>query len=76
MEKLRAYLNDMPSEKQDEFAKACKTTIGSLRTAMSKNSAIGPAIAVAIEKNSGGAVTRQDLRTDWADIWPELVKAA
>jgi DNA-binding transcriptional regulator YdaS (Cro superfamily) len=28
--------------------------------------------AVTIEKLTGGAVTRRDLRTDWRDIWPEL----
>lgn len=31
----------------------------------------------AIERATGGAVTRRDLRPDdWADIWPELVQAA
>ncbi len=29
---------------------------------------------VAIERATGGAVTRKDLRpNDWQDIWPELV---
>lgn len=27
---------------------------------------------VAIEKATGGKVTRKDLRDDWRDIWPEL----
>ena len=32
-----------------------------------------PVRCVAIERATGGAVTRQDLRPDdWADIWPEL----
>lgn len=29
---------------------------------------------VAIENATGGAITRRDLRPDWRDIWPELVK--
>lgn len=29
---------------------------------------------VAIEQATKGAITRRDLRTDWRDIWPELVK--
>ena len=32
-----------------------------------------PAHCVAIERATGGAVTRKDLRPhDWKDIWPEL----
>ena len=27
---------------------------------------------VAIEKATSGQVTRQELRADWQDIWPEL----
>lgn len=30
-----------------------------------------PNNAVAIEKATGGAVTRRDLRPDWREIWPE-----
>ena len=32
--------------------------------------------AVQIETATAGAVTRRDLRADWADIWPELASAA
>ena len=35
-----------------------------------------PALCVAIERETGGAVTRRDLRpADWWLIWPELVTA-
>lgn len=34
--------------------------------------AVSPIRAVAIEKATKGAVTRKDLRSDWASIWPEL----
>lgn len=30
---------------------------------------------VQIEQVTNGAVTRRDLRSDWAAIWPELVEA-
>lgn len=36
----------------------------------------GAAYAVAIERATGGAVSRQELRADFADIWPELAEAA
>lgn len=35
-----------------------------------------PANCVAIERATGGAVTRRDLRDDWHLIWPELLKDA
>lgn len=31
------------------------------------------AYARKLETSTGGAVTRQELRDDWRDIWPELV---
>ncbi len=34
-----------------------------------------PATAVAVERATGGQVTRKDLRPDdWQDIWPELAE--
>jgi DNA-binding transcriptional regulator YdaS (Cro superfamily) len=35
-----------------------------------------PATCVAIEHHTGGDVTRQELRADWRDIWPELAREA
>ena len=38
---------------------------------------VPPRIAVKIEKATGGAVTRKELRKDdWQDYWPELVQAS
>jgi DNA-binding transcriptional regulator YdaS (Cro superfamily) len=34
---------------------------------------VPPARCVQIERITGGAVMRWDLRDDWAEIWPELV---
>ncbi|MDE1714912.1 YdaS family helix-turn-helix protein (plasmid) [Chromobacterium amazonense] len=69
---LRTHLNHMDREEQDAFAKRCGTTIGYLRKALSHGQQIGPAICVRIERESSGAVTRQELRDDWRMIWPEL----
>lgn len=33
---------------------------------------ISPQRCVRIEQITNGAVTRQELRADWRDIWPEL----
>ncbi len=35
---------------------------------------IPPKFCVAIEKATKGEVTRQELRTDWQEIWPELAR--
>ena len=29
---------------------------------------------VSVERLTGGAVRRQDLRADWQEVWPELAK--
>jgi DNA-binding transcriptional regulator YdaS (Cro superfamily) len=34
---------------------------------------VPPARCVQIERVTGGAVMRWDLRDDWAEIWPELI---
>lgn len=33
---------------------------------------MNPADAVRVERVTGGKLTRKQLRTDWADIWPDL----
>lgn len=76
MEKLRDYLNGLSLQEQIAFALACKTTIGSLRTAISKKTLLGEKLCVRIEKHSNGKVTRKMLRKDWKECWPELIKAA
>ncbi|MFA1686540.1 hypothetical protein ACDY99_23910 [Achromobacter dolens] len=35
-----------------------------------------PEYCVGLERASGGAVSRQDMRDDWARIWPELARPA
>ena len=76
MDKLLAYLNSIEEDRRHVLAISCSTAVGYLRKACSVNQKIGPALCVAIERATNGAVTRRDLRpNDWHLIWPELIDA-
>lgn len=76
MNELRIYLNSLSLDEQRLFAAKCRTTIGYLRKALSKNHDLGAALCVLIERASSGAVTRKHLHpSDWTCIWPELAAA-
>lgn len=71
---LIEYLNGRPVNEQAQIARSWGTTIGYIRKACSKGQKIGPALCVAIEKETQGEVSRKDLRPeDWHLIWPELI---
>jgi len=73
MDKLIKYLNSLAKPEQVAFAEACGTSVGYLRKAASSGQLLNIATCVAIERQSGGQVTRMDLRPDdWAANWPEL----
>lgn len=77
MDKLLSYLSSLSKEARLAFATACGTSEGYLRKAASCGQVLGTALCVAIERQSGGFVTRQDLRPyDWRDNWPELAERA
>jgi DNA-binding transcriptional regulator YdaS (Cro superfamily) len=60
---------------REAFAKDCGTTLGHLKNVMYGYKPCGPELAVSIERESGRAVTRRELRPeDWERIWPELSK--
>ncbi len=69
---LKTFWFGMPVEKRKEFALACKTWVGHLTNACYGYTTLNPALCVLVERESGGQVTRQDLRDDWQAIWPEL----
>lgn len=74
--KLREYINTLPPVDRAQFEERVGTTIGYLRKAASIDSMLSPALCVAIERASGGMLTRRDLRpADWIAIWPELAQA-
>jgi DNA-binding transcriptional regulator YdaS (Cro superfamily) len=72
MDKLIKYLNSLSRDEQIRFGLNCGTSIGYLRKAASTGQLISIATCVLIERESGGVVTRKDLRHDWLANWPEL----
>ncbi len=78
MEKLKLYLDALTAPERIAFAKRCGTTIGYFGKNISskKKLLFSPGLCVRIEKESKRVVTRKDLRSDWAEIWPELKDAA
>ena len=69
---LKAYLQSISTEARGEFALRCSTTPGHMTNVAYGYRACGPELAVNIERESAGAVTRRELRDDWPKIWPEL----
>lgn len=68
MDELKNYLNSLPVEQQDQYAKSCGTTLNYLRKAISKgNVKFDGALCRLLDENSGGKVPRTTLRPD---IWP------
>lgn len=73
---LKTYLSPMSAEKRDEFAQRCGTTKGHLQNVMYGTKTLDAKTCVLVEAESAAQVTRQELRTDWHDIWPELATTA
>ena len=74
--KLIDHLKRLAPADRDAFAQRCETSIGHLNNVGYGYRPCGPELCVLIERESGGAVTRRDLRPDdWWRIWPELVTA-
>jgi DNA-binding transcriptional regulator YdaS (Cro superfamily) len=70
---LKSYLSPLSADQREAFAKRCGTTRGHLQN-VAYGKTCAPALATAIELNSGGKVKRKDLRDDWKRIWPELAE--
>jgi hypothetical protein len=64
METLRAYLSTLTPDQQAEYAIRAGTTIGYLRKALSKGQRFDGALARRLDEESGGGVSRHDLRSD------------
>lgn len=76
MDKLKTLIKPMSPEEREAFAARCGTTWPFLRNVMYGQRTAGEKLCVAIERESGRAVTRQDMRDDWLEIWPELAEEA
>lgn len=73
MDKLKEFLAAMSIDQRISFAARCGTTWPHLRNITYGQREPGEKLCVRIEQESGGVVTRSDLRPgDWAAIWPEL----
>lgn len=70
MDKLLAHLNALDPTDQQAFAKRCGTSVGYIRKAVSIGQKFGESLAIAIERETAGAVTCEELRpdVDWAFI--------
>jgi hypothetical protein len=64
MDTLRTYLATLTPLDQVDFARRAGTSIGYLRKAMSKRQRFDGALARRLDEESGGAVSRHDLRPD------------
>ncbi len=67
MDTLRTYLGTLPPDEQAAFAVKAGTTIGYLRKALSKKTRFDGALARRLDEQSGGQVSRSELRPDIFD---------
>lgn len=70
--RLIDYLKTMPRNARAELAIACGTTIGHLNNVAYGFKSSSPALSLALEEQTAGAVTRKEMRADWHSIWPDL----
>ena len=71
---LKPYLKSLSDEQREALAAECQTSVGHLRNCSYGLRPVSPELCVAIERASRCQVTRQEMREDWAAIWPELVR--
>lgn len=71
MNSLRVYLASLPVADQAEYARRAGTTIGYLRKAMSLGQRFDGALARRLDEESGGQVSRFELREDIFGSAPE-----
>jgi hypothetical protein len=69
---LKTFIKNLPKDQRDDFALRCGTSLGYLRLISYGAKPCSGPLAVAIERESLGAVTVADVNPDFAD---ELAKA-
>lgn len=69
-EKLRTFINSLPTDEQHEFAESCETSVAYLRKAISTGEPLREKLVIALERESGAAVLLEELRpdVDWAYV--------
>ena len=70
MEPLRRYLNGLSVAEQGEFCARAGTTLNYLRKALSTKPRMSVELAIALDRESNGAVRLEELRpdVDWAYV--------
>jgi DNA-binding transcriptional regulator YdaS (Cro superfamily) len=78
MDKLIAYLNNLPPDEREAFAKRCGTTIGYLRKAASISQQLSEGLCLRIGAESSGNVPLEHLRpdVDWQYMRAALANTA
>jgi DNA-binding transcriptional regulator YdaS (Cro superfamily) len=70
---LKSYFAPLPKDEREAFARRVESTVGHLQNVMYGVRPCATDLAVAIERESGRRVTRQDLRPhDYWRHWPDL----
>jgi|GEM_PF-396871 len=70
---FKQFLNSLSVPRRAELAARCGTSIGYLRQIAYGNRRCSPKLAVCLERESGGVITRKGLRPDdWVKLWPEM----
>ena len=77
-EVLRTYLNSLPVDEQLAYAERSGTTLGYLRKALSTKERIAESTAIALDRESSGAVPVESVRpdVDWAYLRKPLKKVS
>lgn len=70
---LLHLVTNMSQDEREALAARCGTSWPYLRNIAYGQRQAGPKLAALLERETGGAITRRDLRpSDWQIIWPEL----
>lgn len=69
---LKQYIFSLAPADRREFAERCGTSAEHLMNCAYGYKTLSFATCVLVERESGKAVTRQEMRPDWRDVWPEL----
>lgn len=72
---LKTFVKSLPDEgAREAFASRCGVALGHIRNVMYGTRDCSAELAVAIERESGGAMSRTSLYSgDARNVWPELV---
>ena len=70
---LKTHLSNIHADEREVLANRCGTTRGHLQNVAYGYRTCAPELCLALERETRGAVTRQELRPDdfWK-IWPDL----